>query len=66
MTPPSVAEISKGRGNWWDFKNLDALSANGAYSPSKMGEIRVNLARDQLAPRIGKMPFEKRNLGGAA
>ena len=42
--PPPFAEVSKRRGNRWDFKDLYALSANGTYSPSKMGEVGIHLA----------------------
>ncbi len=64
--PPSLAEVAKSMRNRRDFENLDVLSADGSDPPSKMGEIGIHLACNQLAPRISEVPLKKGNLRGAA
>ena len=64
--PPSFAEIAQGRGNRRDFKYLDALSADGPDTPSKMCEVGVHLASNELPPCARKIVFKEENLRGAA
>ena len=64
--PPSLAEVAKSMVNRRDFENLDALSADGSDPPSKMGEIGIHLACNELSPRTRIVFFKKGDLRGAA